>query len=89
MKIGRTRLLTASRIASVGSVSVSRTSCNARSTIRIGLLTTVPIRITKPSIVSTSSGWKTPNDAPSQLSTQRPSRPPTLPTGTEAMMTAG
>ena len=28
-------------------------------TIRIGLLTTVPIKITNPSIVSTSSGWYT------------------------------
>ena len=89
MKIGRTRLLTASRIAAVGSAPPSRTSCKARSTIRIGLLTTVPIRITKPSIVSTSSGWKTPNRAPNQLRSQSPSRPPTLPSGTDAITTPG
>ena len=40
-------------------------------------------------MVSTSSGWKMPNGPPSLLSSQSPSSPPTLPSGTEAMITAG
>jgi len=55
MKIGRIRVRTDARIASFGVMPSSRMWLSDWCTIRIGLFTTVPIRITKPSIVSTSS----------------------------------
>ncbi len=66
MKIGRMRVRTASEIARRGSSgpttpwprsTLSLMKLSAWCTIRIALLTTTPIRITKPSIVSTSIDW--------------------------------
>ena len=57
MRIGRTRVLTDSRMASRGSIDSARMWFRDWWTIRIALLTTVPTRMMKPSMVRTSRGW--------------------------------
>ncbi len=57
MKIGRTRLPTAARMASRGASPSSRMWFSDWWTMRMALLTTVPTRMMKPSMVRTSRGW--------------------------------
>ena len=82
--MGRIRFLVASTIASstaMPSSLICRTVC---STSKIALLTTIPVKITKPSIVSISRGclinW---------LIINSPIMPPAAATGTAAMITKG
>ena len=84
MKIGRIRWRVATRMALRGSMPWSRARRSVPSTSRIALLTTVPIRMTKPSSVSMSSGWRT-----YSLSRARPRMPPAVASGTEKMMMKG
>ena len=60
MKIGRMRLRTLSKTAGTNSKFSVRISVSDWCTSRIGLLTTVPIKITNPSMVSTSNVCGTP-----------------------------
>ncbi len=84
MKIGRTRLRVASITASLISIFSSRICSIACSIIRMALLTTTPVNMTNPSIVSMSSGcWmKTFRKA-------RPPMPPAAATGTASRMISG
>ena len=50
----------------------------------MALFTTMPIKITKPSMVSISSAWYV-----TRLSAARPPMPPTAATGTDSMMIKG
>ena len=58
--IGRSRAAVLSRTAARIAMPRRRIFCMARSTSRMGLLTTVPIKTRKPSIVIMSNGWLIP-----------------------------
>ena len=58
MKMGRMRLRVASRMASETAMPSLRMWNNVWWTSRMALLTTMPIRMTNPSRVSMSNGWK-------------------------------
>lgn len=97
MKIGRTRDFTAVTMASVAGMGFSpnesfpRMKLSDCSTIRIALFTTVPMRMTKPSMVSTSSCWgaMVGLDMVQSCTRRSPRKPPTVARGTESMMTRG
>ena len=58
MKMGRMRLRVASMMASETAMPSLRMWNNVWCTSRMALLTTMPIRMTNPSRVSMSNGWK-------------------------------
>ncbi len=68
---------------------------SASCTIRIGLLTTVPIRIRKPSMEIMSNGWLKPGrpssgiSSPRPLSIASPRMPLAMPTGMVVMINSG
>ena len=84
IKIGLIRFCVASIIAS-GTAILSSFKCRTVcSIIRIALFTTIPVRITKPNIVSISSGWRK-----NKFKIARPAMPPALATGITNKMIAG
>ena len=93
--IGRNLTSTAWLTASSAEAPDSSANLIARSTIRIGLLTTVPIRIRKPSIEIISKDWCTGfsptsgSNAPTPFNNARPTMPQAMPSGIVVMISSG
>lgn len=94
MAMGRSRERTASLTDSATAMPPRRL-VSASCTIRIGLLTTVPIRIKKPSMEIMSNGWLNPGrpsngiSSPRPFNSARPRMPLAMPTGMVVMISSG
>ena len=84
IKIGRIRLLVASNMASSTDILSSRICRLVCSIIKIALFTTTPVKITNPSMVSISRGWRI-----NRFRIARQAIPPALATGMTNKIIAG
>ena len=84
MKIGLIRLRVASIMASAAASLSSLICSTVCSIIKMALLTTMPVRITNPSMVSISRGWRR-----NRLRIASPPIPPALATGITSRIMAG
>ena len=93
--IGLSRARVLSSTASTDAIPLVLMLRLVRSMIRIGLFTTVPMRIRKPSMVITSKDWcsssRPSSDRlpPTAFSSHSPNSPPPMPTGTVVITSSG
>ena len=93
--IGLMRARVLSITASIDAIPLVLMLRIVRSMMRMGLFTTVPIRIRKPSMVITSKGWcifaspRSDRFPPMAFSSHNPNNPPPIPTGTVVITSSG